>query len=558
MIMQMKYLLFFLLIGSVATSIAAEPVSLLEIGRRIYQDGLLESGEPLQGVSAAQVILHGKQAACITCHRKSGMGSGEGKSVVRPIAGKYLFPAEAIDENAPRLSEMHKRAYYRPSNSRAAYTRESFAKVMRDGEDYGGQTLESLMPRFALNDKEIEGLSIYLKTLSTKPDPGVDLEEIHFSTIVMPDAKLSETKAMLDVLNAFFADKNGGSRSEGKRQAVGSEAMYRSYRRWVLHVWTLTGPENSWSAQLEEAYRKQPVFSVVSGIGNSNWQPVHDFCERVQLPCLFPNTNLPVSDTAYYSFYLTRGMALEAEVLGKYFVATPGKQGAVVQVFNRHDNSGREAAKLMRDNFAKAGIQTDLVDWSFTGTPDIGSLRKILLDKPSQSVVLWLNGEDVQQLGGLNFSAYAPQQIILSASMLGRNIASESNLLGQAMQSSVVNIRIVYPYELPGKSAQLLLRTKLWLRARKMAVIAETVQANTYLAALITGDAVSHMLDQFYRDYFIERVEHMVARSVVTSVYPRLSLGPGQRFASKGAYLVRYSAQPGTPVEAVTEWIVPE
>jgi len=65
------------------------------------------------------------------------------------------------------------------------------------------------------------------------------------------------------------------------------------------------------------------------------------------------------------------------------------------------------------------------------------------------------------------------------------------------------------------------------------------------------------MLDQFYRDYFIERVEHMVARSLVTSVYPRLSLGPGQRFASKGAYLVKYSKQPGITVEPVSDWIVP-
>jgi hypothetical protein len=33
---------------------------------------------------------------------------------------------------------------------------------------------------------------------------------------------------------------------------------------------------------------------VVSGLGGSNWAPVHQFCERRQLPCLFPNVDAPV------------------------------------------------------------------------------------------------------------------------------------------------------------------------------------------------------------------------------------------------------------------------
>jgi hypothetical protein len=42
----------------------------------------------------------------------------------------------------------------------------------------------------------------------------------------------------------------------------------------------------------------------------------------------------------------------------------------------------------------------------------------------------------------------------------------------------------------------------------------------------------------------------------MTSVYPRLSLGPGQRYASKGAYILRPGATKGswTPEG---DWIVP-
>jgi hypothetical protein len=39
-----------------------------------------------------------------------------------------------------------------------------------------------------------------------------------------------------------------------------------------------------------------------------------------------------------------------------------------------------------------------------------------------------------------------------------------------------------------------------------------------------------------------------------TTIYPRLSLGPGQRFASKGGYIAHYV---NGNLEAETDWIVP-
>ena len=53
------------------------------------------------------------------------------------------------------------------------------------------------------------------------------------------------------------------------------------------------------------------------------------------------------------------------------------------------------------------------------------------------------------------------------------------------------------------------------------------------------------------------RPEQTLTRRDSTTVYPRLGLGQGQRFASKGAYIVRYASAESQALVPVTDWIVP-
>ena len=96
-----------------------------------------------------------------------------------------------------------------------------------------------------------------------------------------------------------------------------------------------------------------------------------------------------------------------------------------------------------------------------------------------------------------------------------------------------------------------------WFRIRQIPVVAEQIQADTYLACIILSDTINHMVDTFVRDYLVERIEEMLEHRILTGYYPRLSLAPNQSFASKGGYIVHFVPGSKSRVVADGEWITP-
>lgn len=60
-------------------------------GKNIYIHGKLSSGEDVIATTVGDVQLTGEQAACVNCHRHSGLGSIEGSTIAPPITGEILF-----------------------------------------------------------------------------------------------------------------------------------------------------------------------------------------------------------------------------------------------------------------------------------------------------------------------------------------------------------------------------------------------------------------------------------------------------------------------------------
>ena len=116
---------------------------------------------------------------------------------------------------------------------------------------------------------------------------------------------------------------------------------------------------------------------------------------------------------------------------------------------------------------------------------------------------------------------------------------------------------LVYPADPPQLRGIRMNYALGWLRYHQVAVVSERVQTDTYVACAVLNEALTDMLDSLSADFLNERVEMLLGHQLATGYYPRLGLAPGQRFASKGGYLVKLIGPEGTAVSLASDWIVP-
>ncbi|MEI8171416.1 MAG: ABC transporter substrate-binding protein [Rhodoferax sp.] len=384
--------------------------------------------------------------------------------------------------------------------------------------------------------------------------------------------------------------KNGRTRHH---MTSAAELILGTERKWALDIWELQGAADTWGAQLADLYRRQPVFALISGVSNSTWQPIHEFCNSEKVPCWFPTLDSPVNTPSQYAFYFSGGVTLEANVLAKYLLEQQPRPNHVVQIY--HDEaSGRAASQSISRALSGSSISVeDRILSPDVPTPQ--ALRAALEHVSADATVMfWLRPEDVACL----------EQI---EPMGAKRFFSA--VLAKGEQAPLParwrdNSYLVYPYELPEKRATQLIYFHAWRNLRKIPLVDEVLQSEVFFALNFMTDTVSDMLENFYRDYLIERAENMLSKregikseqeardrlalgnsgelekkhgsnklhesmrvplqhlvndggGQGTTMYPHLSLGTGQRFASKGAYIVRFGNPSGAQLVQESGWIVP-
>jgi cytochrome c553 len=518
-------------------------------GESIYLRGVLPSGTPLEARRPdSNVRTEAAGVACVKCHRRSGLGMIEGPVIIPPITGQYLFHSlHAKSDEAPLPYVENARA------NREAYTDATLARAIRQGIDPDGKTLGVLMPRFVLNDADMASLIAYLRSLERHDIPGVTDKVLHFATIITSDADPVKRQGMLDVMQHYFADKNTfpfppspPMRSSG--HTLYSKSMYMAQRHWQLHVWQLTGPASGWGKQLERHFAEEPVMAAVSGLAGSNWAPVHQFCERARLPCLFPNVEVPVvADQDFYTLYFSRGVLLEADLMADRMRASAeGSPASSVLQLYRTGDSGEAAAMALASDLKGHGIavKTRAIPAGASAAQLADALHSLT---STDELVLWLRPADIAQLG-------EPPATLRTAYLSGLMGGQDQAPLPAAWRPRT---QISYPFDLPDRSQ---VRTRIplqWFAIRHIPVVAQQVQLDTYLACGVLAESVGHMADIFVPEYIVERAEEMLERRLMTGPYPHLTLSEGERFASKGGYMMHFADAAGTKMIADRDWTVP-
>lgn len=544
----------------------ADPVE-VEIGRRIYQEGVLSDGSPLTGLRFGQDKVEGAQAACMSCHRRSGLGAVEGDLQVSPITGKFLYGSgRAIAIMDPRSGKRFNRHH-------ASYTDDTLAVAIRAGTNVDGAEMNPMMPRYELDERDMHCLTVYLKQLSAQWSPGIDANVIHFATVIAPGVSEERRQALVDLLQTVVKLKNNSTRLKndprGRRHMVSAaEFVLGTERKWQWHFWELSGAPDSWNEQLQRYYRQQPVFALVSGLSESTWQPVHDFCRNEGMPCWFPSIDLPPPEEEFHSAYFSRGVALEADALARYWSKLPAatRPHRVVQI-RRDDPVGETAEDALERALQPLGIAAEervLRPADRDGLAD--ALKRL---KAGDAAVLWLRRADLIRL---------PERIpAAKIYWSGQMIGGEAAPIPARWKSEAY---MVSPYELPEKRAGNLMLFHDWMQRFQLKMVDEPLQAQAFFAMDFLGETVAEMLDNLQRDYLLERAESMLSRRETakssslalqrgsrgqahgefghnesTTIYPHMGLGVGQRFASKGAYILRFDPA-GKPADE-SDWIVP-
>jgi hypothetical protein len=520
------------------------------LGEEIYRYGRLASGERLRGERAGAPVLRGEAAACAQCHGRSGLGAVEGRIVVPPVTGRLLFhPGERLPlDDDPRAEEAH---HVSPTpRDRRAYDDTTLARAIREGIGPDDRPLDYLMPRFDLDDASMRELIAYLKRLSSARVPGVTDSTLHFATIVTADADPVARDGMLKVLRQYFADKNSFFAGEASTALpAGAQPMrLRMARRWQLHVWQLTGAVETWEAQLDARLRREPVFAVISGLAGRTWEPVHRFCERQAIPCLLPNVDLPVDAPGdFYPVYFSQGVLLEARLVAARLArakTVDAARGRIMQVF-RDDDIGAAAAARLREAIPRGPAFVDEALEHDAGAHELA--RALRQARAGDTVILWLRAADLARLP-------VPPAGLGAVYVSGLMGGLEHAPLAPSWRALAW---IMYPYALPDERSLRLDYPLGWFRLHGIPVVDERVQVDTYVACSVLVDTVRSMLDEFVRDYLVERTEAMLDSRIVNGYYTRLGLALGQRFASKGSYLVRFAGPAGARVVADGGWIVP-
>jgi hypothetical protein len=314
--------------------------------------------------------------------------------------------------------------------------------------------------------------------------------------------------------------------------------------------------------------------------------------------CWFPSVDLVPAgaEQSRYSLYFSAGVTTEAQVVERQLNTSAGP---IVQLVGADAPARSAAASLRRSLAARTpdGAAPSVIDIEVQQHGLAGVRAALASLGERDTLVLWLHPQELALLATL--PATTAQQFV--SATLG---AEQPDLPASWRQHAT----LVQPLELAALRSANLARFEAWLAGSNVPLVDRRLQSEVYFAARSLQSTLRGMLNNLHADYLIERAEATLSMFEAmqlqdeigammmspvnkrppsqsqptpsaaaahsddlagtkdhleemrkrggTTVHSRLSLGQGQRFASKGAYLERLNPDSlgviGEPL-----WVVP-
>jgi ABC-type branched-subunit amino acid transport system substrate-binding protein len=367
---------------------------------------------------------------------------------------------------------------------------------------------------------------------------------------VSDNVSTEEREAMLSPLESYILTKNSQTKTYKKPPSnVRMEGWFAAaHVELSLSQWVLTGSEETWRGQLEEHYLKEPVFALIGGIVKGDWRPIHDFSEANHIPSLFPITDFPVvSETDWYTLYLSKGFYQEGEGAARYLnsIAEALEGIAIIEVV-RDSPEGRALSRGFQETWLETGHQPAVsVTLKKGETLSAKLLEQVLTEKKHYVLVLWDGPEALPALEAIAASASKPERILISSGYLGKSILT----LNEGLRDITF---ITYPLGLSQEKFGYTFNIPLM--KKKVSEDADEILKKTYSLLNMLTQALIEMRGNYYRDNFLDVIGMMKNQS--DPLYERLSFGPGQRYASKGCYIVQLGKGSKPELIKRSDWVI--
>jgi hypothetical protein len=566
--------------------IKADPADqVLQHGERMYRDGLLPNGEPMTAVMRGDVTVPGNAFSCVSCHLRSGIGSMEGQILSPPTNGLKLYKPyyQYPPPQDPKYGRVKRGMWDMPASTaiyRPAYTDETLANALLAGVDPVGRELNSAMPRYQIDERNMAILIAYLKTLSVEVSPGADKEYkyIRFATVIAGDVPDDDRKEMMSILEAIMAHHNRQGQIRNRYQNMGTEmkAAPFNYPLFSVVAWKLSGPASTWRAQLEEYYRKQPVFALLGGMSTGDWQPIHEFSEQNKIPSLLPLTDLPViSDTDWYTLYFSKGVYQEGESAARFLGLNldPAFDSRVLQVVEDSARA-RVVATGFLDAWKDLGRTAPETVYLAPGeTVSVEKLNTLMNGKQRPAILLWTASGTLPVLEALAADEAAAGRVHVSSTLLGLELMK---IPEKARRITYIS----YPYRIDEQSDFFTYDAKSWMKQRNVPISDKRIATRLYALTNVLLDpfkvvkrdfnpagmgagkvimedqfeTLMHVKRNYYRDYLFDVIGMFGDRPSID--FERLSFGPGQRYMSKGCFIVQLSPGPKPVLIKKSDWVI--